>query len=95
MQPRLNPADFSRIPAFDRMAWQRLLSERGQGQRQLREPCDRSFAGHWPLFGGHEVGIRFSGTYDGEGAEGEATALAGKRSIRFKAVLRKLVEIES
>jgi hypothetical protein len=45
-----------------------------------------------PLFGGHEVGIGFSGTYDGEGAEGEATALAGKRSIRFKAVLKKLVE---
>ena len=47
-----------------------------------------------PLFGGHEVGIGFSGTYDREGAEGEATALAGKRSIRFKAVLRKLVDVE-
>jgi hypothetical protein len=42
--------------------------------------------------GGHEVGIGFSGTYDSDGAEGDATALAGKRSIRFKAVLRKLVE---
>lgn len=41
--------------------------------------------------GGREVGIGFSGTYDGEGAECEATALAGKRSIRFCAVLRKLV----
>jgi len=50
--------------------------------------------GDRPLFGGHEVGIGFSGTYDGEGAEGEATALAGKRSIRFKAVLRKLVDVE-
>jgi hypothetical protein len=50
--------------------------------------------GDRPLFGGHEVGIGFSGTYDHEGAEGEATALAGKRSIRFKAVLRKLVEVE-
>jgi hypothetical protein len=50
--------------------------------------------GERPLFGGHEVGIGFSGTYDDEGAEGEATALAGKRSIRFKAVLRKLVVIE-
>ena len=50
--------------------------------------------GERPVFGGHEVGIGFSGTYDAEGAEGEATALAGKRSIRFKAVLRKLVEIE-
>jgi hypothetical protein len=50
--------------------------------------------GERPLFGGHEVGIGFSGTYDGKGAEGEATALAGKRSVRFKAVLRKLVEVE-
>ena len=50
--------------------------------------------GDRPLFGGHEVGIGFSGTYDSEGAEGEATALAGKRSIRFKAVLRKLVDVE-
>ena len=50
--------------------------------------------GERPLFGGHEVGIGFSGTYDAEGAEGEATVLAGKRSIRFKAVLRKLVDIE-
>ena len=50
--------------------------------------------GERPVFGGHEVGIGFSGTYDDEGAEGEATALAGKRSIRFKAVLRKLVEVE-
>ncbi len=48
--------------------------------------------GERPLFGGHEVGIGFSGTYDDEGADAEATALAGKRSIRFKAVLRKLVE---
>ena len=37
-------------------------------------------------------GDAYSGSYDGESAEGEATALAGKRSIRFKAVLRKLVE---
>src|SRR3954469_7770979 len=51
--------------------------------------------GERPLFGGHEVGIGFSGTYTDEGAEGEATALAGKRSIRFKAVLRKLVETEA
>jgi hypothetical protein len=50
--------------------------------------------GERPLFGGYEVGIGFSGTYDGEGAEGEATALAGKRSIRFKAVLRKLIALE-
>jgi hypothetical protein len=51
-------------------------------------------SGERPLFSGHEVGIGFSGTYDSDGAEGEATALAGKRSIRFRAVLRKLVEVE-
>jgi len=50
--------------------------------------------GERPVFGGYEVGIGFSGTYDGDSAEGEATALAGKRSIRFKAVLRKLVSVE-
>ncbi|MBR0870978.1 hypothetical protein JQ633_11460 [Bradyrhizobium tropiciagri] len=49
--------------------------------------------GERPVFGGKEVGIGFSGTYDVHGAIGEATALAGKRSIRFHAVLRKLVTI--
>jgi len=48
--------------------------------------------GQRPLFGGREVGIGFSGTYDDDGAEVLATALAGKRSIRFRAVLKKLVE---
>lgn len=43
-----------------------------------------------PLFGGHEVGIGFSGTCDGESARAEATALVGKRSIRFAADLRLL-----
>jgi hypothetical protein len=50
--------------------------------------------GERPLFGGHEVGIGFSGSYNDDGAEAEATALAGKRSVRFKAELRKLVVIE-
>jgi hypothetical protein len=48
--------------------------------------------GERPVFGGYEVGIGFSGTYDADGAVAEATALAGKRSIRFSAVLRKLAE---
>jgi hypothetical protein len=48
--------------------------------------------GERPLFGRHEVGIGFSGTYDSDGAEADAIALAGKRCIRFKAVLKKLVE---
>jgi hypothetical protein len=41
-----------------------------------------------PLFGGHEVGIGFSGRCSAEGAEIEATALVGKRSIRFAATLK-------
>jgi hypothetical protein len=44
-----------------------------------------------PIFGGKEVGIGFTGTYDDNGAEGESTALAGKLSIRFKWKLRLLV----
>jgi hypothetical protein len=41
-----------------------------------------------PIFGGHEVGIGFSGTYDDEQAVLEATALAGKRSLRLTAALK-------
>jgi hypothetical protein len=48
--------------------------------------------GERPVFGGYEVGIGFSGTYTDQGAVAEATALAGKRSIRFSAVLKKLAE---
>ncbi len=48
--------------------------------------------GERPVFGGHEVGIGFSGTYTDEGAVAEATALVGKHSIRFSAVLKKLAE---
>jgi hypothetical protein len=41
-----------------------------------------------PLFDGYEVGIGFSGRCDANGAEMEATALAGKLSIRFAATLK-------
>jgi hypothetical protein len=44
--------------------------------------------GEHPIFGGHEVGIGFSGTCDDEGALLDATALAGKRSLRLTAVLK-------
>jgi hypothetical protein len=40
------------------------------------------------LFGGREVGIGFSGTCSQEGARLEATALAGKRSLRMTAELK-------
>ena len=44
--------------------------------------------GENPVFGGHEVGIGFSGTCHAQGAELEATALAGKRSLRLTATLK-------
>jgi hypothetical protein len=49
--------------------------------------------GERPVFGGYEVGIGFSGTYTDEGAVAEATALVGKRSVRFSAVLKKVVGV--
>lgn len=45
-----------------------------------------------PLFGRRDVGIGFSGTYTDEGAEADAMALAGKTSIRFKAVMKLLAD---
>jgi hypothetical protein len=48
--------------------------------------------GERPVFGGYEVGIGFSGTYTDKGAEAEATALAGKRSIRFRAMMKKFAD---
>ncbi len=44
--------------------------------------------GENPVFGGREVGIGFSGTCDDQGARLDATALAGKRSLRMTAELR-------
>ena len=44
------------------------------------------------IFGGHEVGIGFSGVYADGVAQAEATALAGKRSLRFKAALKLIAE---
>ena len=41
-----------------------------------------------PLFGGYEVGIGFSGRCDAEGANMEAAALVGKRSVRLAATLK-------
>ncbi len=40
---------------------------------------------------GRVVSIGFSGTYTDQGAEASATALIGKRSIRYDAILRLLV----
>src|ERR1700704_722767 len=57
---------------------------RGQGVNQEHTPAK----GEPPILGGHEVGIGFSGTCSDQGADLEATALAGKRSLRLTAVLK-------
>jgi hypothetical protein len=44
--------------------------------------------GEVPLFGGHDVGIGISGTCNEQGAEAEAVALVGARSVRCKAMLK-------
>jgi hypothetical protein len=65
-------------------------SAKGRWKGELINRTHTPTMGQRPLFGEREVGIGFSGAYDEQGAEGEATALAGKRSIRFKALLRRL-----
>lgn len=59
---------------------------RGQILNQEHTPA----LGVDPVFGGHEVGIGFSGTCDETGAWLEATALVGKRSLRLTADLKLL-----
>ena len=44
--------------------------------------------GEIPVFGGHEIGIGFSGACREDGAELEAIALVGKRSLRLTAALK-------
>jgi len=78
---------------FDYIGAYTAANGRWKGELVNREHTPAK--GERPLFGGHEVGIGFSGTYDEDGAEAEATALAGKRSIRFKAEMRKLVGVEN
>jgi hypothetical protein len=75
-------AHFSYVGAYS--------SAQGRWKGELINRTHTPTMGQRPLFGDREVGIGFSGSYDAHGAEGEATALAGKRSIRFKAVLRRL-----
>ena len=57
---------------------------KGQMVNQEHTPA----RGEDPVFGGHEIGIGFSGTCDAKGGNLEGTALAGKRSIRFEAELK-------
>ena len=63
-------------------------SEAGRWKGQILNQEHTPAKGEHPVFGGHEVGIGFSGTCDREGASLEATALAGKRSLRLTAELK-------
>jgi hypothetical protein len=63
-------------------------SEDGRWKGQILNQEHTPAKGENPVFGGHEVGIGFSGTCDEEGALLDATALAGKRSLRLTAVLK-------
>jgi hypothetical protein len=63
-------------------------SENGRWKGQILNQEHTPARGENPVFGGHEVGIGFSGTCDDQGALLDATALAGKRSLRLTAVLK-------
>jgi hypothetical protein len=57
---------------------------KGQMLNQEHTPARSAY----PIFGGHEVGIGFSGSCDHQSARMEASALAGRRSIRLTADLK-------
>ena len=63
-------------------------SENGRWKGQILNQEHTPAMGENPVFGGHEVGIGFAGTCDDQGALLDATALAGKRSLRMTAVLK-------
>jgi hypothetical protein len=63
-------------------------SANGRWKGQILNQEHTPAKGENPVFGGHEVGIGFSGTCNEDGAQLEATALAGKRSLRLNAVLK-------
>jgi hypothetical protein len=63
-------------------------SANGRWKGQILNQEHTPAKGENPIFGGYEVGIGFSGTCDAQGALLDATALAGKRSLRLTAVLK-------
>ena len=60
---------------------------RGKGEMTSREHSPISVTYPWAR---KTLTIGFTGTYSADGAEFEATALAGKQSFRFKSVYRLL-----
>jgi hypothetical protein len=66
------------------------ISGRGRWKGQILNQEHTPARGVDLIFGGHEVGIGFAGTCNMDSAQFEATALAGKRSLRLSAALRLL-----
>ena len=63
---------------------------RWKGEAVVREHSPTH--GNRLLFGGREVGIGYSGTYNDAGGQLQCMALNGKRSIRYGAVMKKLAD---
>jgi hypothetical protein len=63
-------------------------SGKWQGELTVREHAPAASNEAW--FARHVVTMGFNGTYTGEDAEFDATALVGKRSIQMKVVFRLL-----
>jgi hypothetical protein len=68
-------------------------SEHGRWKGQILNQEHTPAIGVNPIFGGHEVGIGFSGSCDMDGARLEAAALIGKRSLRLTADLKLMQRI--
>jgi hypothetical protein len=62
-------------------------ADRGKWRGELTTNEHTKSVGVLPLFGGREVTCGFTGTYAGDGAEVEGTALVGKTSVSFHARL--------
>ena len=63
-------------------------SGNGRGKGQVLNQEHTVWPGENSILDSYEACIGFSGTCDGKGALVEATALAGKRSLRMTAVLK-------
>ena len=63
-------------------------STNGRWKGQILHQEHTPAKGPYLIFGGHEVGIGFSGSCDDQSARLEATALVGKRSLRLTADLK-------
>ena len=74
--------------AFGRSIMCMYSSADGRWKGEILNQEHTPAKGENPVFGGYEVGIGFSGTCDEAGAEFEAIALAGKRSLRLAATLK-------